>query len=63
MTDEELGKLLENAAEKGAERAIEKLTHDVYEMVGKKVLGKVLQTIGVLIVGFVVWAIQHGWFK
>jgi tetrahydromethanopterin S-methyltransferase subunit G len=63
LTDKELQELMEKAAELGAERAIEKLTSDVYQAVGKKVITKLWQTLGMLAVGFAIWAIQHGWFK
>lgn len=63
LSDEELGKMLEYAAERGAEKAIEKLTQDVYQAVGKKVINKLWQALGIAAVAFVLWAIQHGWFK
>jgi len=63
LTDKELQALMEMAAELGAEKAIEKLTNDVYQAVGKKVVTKLWQALGVLVVGFVLWAIKHGWFQ
>lgn len=63
LDDKELKELLEEAAEAGASKAIEKLTQDVYQMVGKKVVGKLCQALGMLVVGFVIWALQQGWFK
>lgn len=63
LSDKELQELMEQAAELGAEKAIEKLTQDVYQAVGKKVVTKLWQLLGVMVVGFVVWAIKHGWFQ
>lgn len=63
IEDKELMELMEAAAELGAEKAIEKLTNDMYQTVGKKVVNKVLQGLGIMVVGFVIWAIQQGWFK
>lgn len=63
VSDEELEELLEMAAQRGARKAIEEMTHDVYQAVGKKVIAKFWQLLGVMAVGFVFWAIQHGWFK
>lgn len=63
LSDKELQALMEQAAELGAEKAIEKLTQDVYQAVGKRVVTKLWQLLGVVIVGFCVWAIKHGWFQ
>jgi tetrahydromethanopterin S-methyltransferase subunit G len=63
LSDDQLKKMLENAAELGAEKAIEKLTQDVYQAVGKRVVTKLWQLLGVVIVGFCVWAVKHGWFQ
>lgn len=63
ITDKELQGLMEAAAELGAERAIEKLTQDVYQAVGKRVIRKLWQLLGMMAVGFAVWAIKHGWFE
>lgn len=63
LEDDELQRMLEEAAEMGAEKALEKLTKQVYEEVGKKVVRKFFQALGALAIGAVLWAIQHGWFK
>lgn len=63
ITDKELQELMETAAELGAEKAIEKLTQDVYQAVGKKVVTKLWQVLGIMVVGFCVWAVKHGWFQ
>lgn len=63
ISDEELKEMLEAAAKAGAKAAIDELTQDLYQAVGKKVINKIWQTLGIMCVGFVLWAIQHGWFK
>lgn len=63
LEDDELQKMLEEAAEMGAEKALEKLTRQVYEEVGKNVVKRFFQALGALAIGVVIWAIQHGWFK
>lgn len=63
ISDEELNILLEHAAERGAEKAIEKLTNDVYQAVGKKVITKLWQLLGMVAVGLSVWALKQGWFN
>lgn len=63
FSDEELKELLEEASRMGARKAIEEMTNDIYQVVGKKVINKLWQALGVMCVGFVLWAIQHGWFK
>ncbi len=63
LSEEDLDRMLEHAAERGAEKAIEKLTQDVYQAVGKKVVTKLWQVLGVCVIGFVLWAIKHGWFQ
>lgn len=63
ISDDELEELLARAAKRGAREAVEEMTQDVYQTVGKKVITKMWQVLGMAIVGFCVWAIQHGWFK
>lgn len=63
FSDEELKELLSQAAQQGAERAIDVWTNRLYREVGKSVMTKIFQIFGVLLVGFVFWAIQQGWLK
>jgi hypothetical protein len=63
MTDEELKRLMQDAAEKGADLALRKLTSQVYQDVGRTVVKRFVEGLGMLIVAFAIFAIQQGWFK
>lgn len=56
ITDEQI----EDIAEKAAEKAIEKLTGDVYKAVGKSVVSKFLWIVGASAVGVWIWAKKAG---
>ena len=51
---------IEDIAEKAAEKAIEKLTGDVYKAVGKSVVSKFLWIVGASAVGVWIWAKKNG---
>ena len=51
---------IEYIAEKAAEKAIEKLTGDVYKAVGKSVVSKFLWIVGASAVGVWIWAKKNG---
>jgi len=63
ISEKELKDLLEQAAELGAEKAIEKCTTDMYQFVGRKVVSKLWQLVGIVAVSFCIWAVKHGWFS
>ena len=56
ITDEQI----EDIAEKAAEKAIEKLTGDVYKAVGKSVVSKFLWIVGASAVGVWIWVKKAG---
>ena len=51
---------IDDIAEKAAEKAIEKLTGDVYKAVGKSVVSKFLWIVGASAVGVWIWAKKNG---
>lgn len=51
---------IETIAEKAAEKAIEKLTGDVYKAVGKSIVSKFLWIVGASAVGVWIWARKNG---
>ena len=51
---------IEDIAEKAADKAIEKLTGDVYKAVGKSVVSKFLWIVGASAVGVWIWAKKNG---
>lgn len=56
LSDEQI----EDIAEKAAEKAIEKLTGDVYKAVGKGVVSKLLWIVGACAIGFWLWIKKQG---
>ena len=54
---------MDTIAEEAANRAVEKLTKDVYAAVGKTVLEKLAWIVGALAVGAFVWAQGKGLIK
>lgn len=63
ITRQELDSMLEQAAQRGAERAIEKFTNQIYQEIGRTVMKKFLQAVGALILGAALYGVQQGWFK
>lgn len=63
LDDEELRELLEEAAERGAEKAVERWTGRIYQEVGKSVLKKCTQMLGVLVVAGLLYALNKGWIN
>lgn len=53
-------KQIDDIAEKAAEKAIEKLTGDIYKSVGKSVVSKMLWIIGACAVGSWLWMKKTG---
>lgn len=51
---------LEKIAERAAEKAIEKLTNHVYQEVGKSVVSKFVYIVGVCSVGLYLWLKSKG---
>lgn len=51
---------IETIAEKAAEKAVKKMTDDVYRTVGKGVISKFLWITGALAVGFYAWFKSKG---
>lgn len=51
---------IEEIAEKAAEKAIDKLTGDVYKAVGKSVISKFIWIVGASAVGVLIWAKKNG---
>ena len=51
---------IEAIAEKAAEKAIERLTGDVYKAVGRSVITKFVWVVGASVVGFWLWAKGKG---
>jgi hypothetical protein len=63
LTDQELETMLEKAAEAGAGKALEKLTNQLYQEIGKTVMKRFLQTVGGLLIAVAIYAWNHGWIK
>lgn len=59
LTDDQIEDIAD-IAEKAAEKAIEKLTGDVYKAVGKSVVSKFLWIVGALSVGAYLWLKKTG---
>lgn len=59
LTDDQI----EEIAEKEAEKAVEKMTNQIYLEVGKGVVKKALYLIGAFIVGAGIWAKAKGWIS
>lgn len=59
LSDEEIDLI----AEKAAEKAIEKITHQLYEEIGRSIVSKVLTGLGILAVALVSWFAGQGWIK
>jgi hypothetical protein len=67
MTDSNWGHLtdeqVERIAEKAAEKAVAKLTDQVYREVGKGVVSKFVWIVGALAVGLFIWLKAQGYLK
>lgn len=59
LTDEQI----ERIAERAAEKAVAKLTDHVYREVGKSVVQKFVWIVGALAVGLFIWAKSQGFIK
>jgi hypothetical protein len=59
LSDEQI----EIIAERAAEKAIEKMTANLYQEIGKGFINKALTLIGVLTVALAIWATQKGIVK
>lgn len=59
MTDTEMSKL----AEMAADRAVEKMTDAAYREVGKRAVRGLLWMIGVVVVAVYLLGVQRGWIK
>ena len=59
LSDEEI----ELIAEKAAEKAVEKITAQVYQTVGRTIIGRVTWLIGASADAFALWVNNHGGFK
>lgn len=54
---------LEEIAERAAEKAIAKVTQDLYTSIGKAVLTKVVWSVGVAWVALIIWLNAKGFIK
>lgn len=67
MTDSNWGQLtdeqIERIAERAAEKAVAKLTDQVYREVGRGVVSKFMWIVGALAVGLFIWAKSQGYVK
>jgi type III secretory pathway lipoprotein EscJ len=59
LTTEEVARIAEAAADK----AVDKMTAQAYQMIGKTVAQKMFWLLGLLTVAVVVWAVKNGWIK
>ena len=59
LSDEQL----EEIAERAAEKAIAKVTQDLYTSIGKAVLTKVIWSVGVAWVALIIWMQARGFIK
>ena len=59
LSDEQL----EEIAERAAEKAIAKVTQDLYTSIGKAVLTKVVWSVGVAWVALIIWMQARGFIK
>lgn len=67
MTDSSWGQLtdeqIESIAERAAEKAVAKLTDQVYREVGRGVVSKFVWIVGALVVALFLWAKTQGYVK
>ncbi|MDR3414227.1 MAG: hypothetical protein P4L87_25245 [Formivibrio sp.] len=54
---------IENIAEKAADRAIEKMTAQVYQDIGRGIVSKLFWLCGVVLVGLAFWLASKGAIK
>lgn len=59
LTDDQI----EEIAERAAQKAIEKMTANLYQEIGKGLVSKLLTVIGVLVTLFSIWATGKGFIK
>jgi hypothetical protein len=59
LTDDQI----EEIAERAAEKAVQKMTDQIYLEVGKGVVKKALYLIGAFVVGAGLWAKAKGWMS
>lgn len=59
LTDDQI----EEIAERAAEKAVQKMTDQIYLEVGKGVVKKALYLVGAFIVGAGIWAKAKGWMS
>jgi len=63
LSDDELKQMLEKASEVGADKALRKFTDQVYQNVGKTMVKRFMEVVGMLIIAVTVFAFKQGWFK
>ena len=54
---------IEDIAERAAEKAMLKMTNQLYQEVGKGIISKLLYLVGIIAVGLWAWLHQGGWLK
>lgn len=59
LTDDQI----EQIAERAASKAMEKITDQLYQEVGKAFVAKIVWIVGVLVVAATIWAHQKGWLE
>lgn len=54
---------LERVATRAADLAVERMTNNAYQAIGKGVVQRMLYILGVAGTAFYLWGLSHGWFK
>lgn len=54
---------LKKVATMAADLAVERMTNNAYQAIGKGVVQRVTWVIGLACTALAVWGAQHGWFK
>lgn len=54
---------MEHLVDKIADKAVEKITAQAYQLVGKTVIDRLFVLVGILAIGITAWAVGKGWIK
>lgn len=54
---------MEHLVDKIADKAVEKITAQAYQLVGKTVIDRLFVLVGILAIGITAWAVGKGWVK
>ena len=54
---------MEHLVDRIADKAVEKITAQAYQLVGKTVIDRMFMLVGILAIGLTAWAAGRGWIK